>query len=385
VVEDKLDVASSLFTKHHFPLYISQADERIWKKVHQASEPLVTESSRLYMGLGGITQYLVSDNTGIPCIKGADIYRYGIRDDFLYLPRGLSIKDSNLEVMVKPKILVQRIVAHVTTPYPHIILMASLDEKGCLVHETVTYISQRRYADGFICALLNSALMSHIVYTLVYNRAVRTMDLIEPYGKLIPIRRINFTTAKAECDRLVEEGKKLYQGYLKTKDWNKVLRFVGERLPQKPDGTPDVEHEQSDVVHDLLAFLVEEMTRLHKEKQTEIKGFLNWLEAYLGVSVEELKNKTKIKEYYKAEVGWEGFRDALEQNRKAVQLSKDIDVSRREPQETIRAEFDPSVAKLRPVLERIELTDKLIDQIVYRLYGLTNDEIAVVEGQQSHD
>ncbi len=77
----------------------------------------------------------------------------------------------------------------------------------------------------------------------------------------------------------------------------------------------------------------------------------------------------------------EGFLGALEQNRKAIQLTKGVDITRREPQETIRAEFQASVTKLRPLLERIELTDKLIDQIVYRLYGLTEAEITVVEGR----
>jgi hypothetical protein len=51
--------------------------------------------------------------------------------------------------------------------------------------------------------------------------------------------------------------------------------------------------------------------------------------------------------------------------------------------------FDPQ-ADLTPLVElsqelaqvrgRIERTDALIDRIVYRLYGLTDEEIAVVEG-----
>ena len=32
-----------------------------------------------------------------------------------------------------------------------------------------------------------------------------------------------------------------------------------------------------------------------------------------------------------------------------------------------------------PLRERIEATDGLIDQVVYRLYGLTEEEIRVVE------
>jgi len=31
-------------------------------------------------------------------------------------------------------------------------------------------------------------------------------------------------------------------------------------------------------------------------------------------------------------------------------------------------------------LERVHLIDALIDQIVYRLYGLTEEEIQIVEG-----
>jgi len=37
--------------------------------------------------------------------------------------------------------------------------------------------------------------------------------------------------------------------------------------------------------------------------------------------------------------------------------------------------------RLAPLLRRIGRTDWLIDQIVYQLYGLTEEEIAVVEGR----
>jgi hypothetical protein len=52
--------------------------------------------------------------------------------------------------------------------------------------------------------------------------------------------------------------------------------------------------------------------------------------------------------------------------------------------------FDPDInltplvdlsEELAGVRDRIARTDALIDQIVYRLYGLTEEEIAVVEGR----
>lgn len=35
---------------------------------------------------------------------------------------------------------------------------------------------------------------------------------------------------------------------------------------------------------------------------------------------------------------------------------------------------------LAPLKARLKATDDLIDQVVYRLYGLTEKEIAIVEG-----
>ena len=50
-------------------------------------------------------------------------------------------------------------------------------------------------------------------------------------------------------------------------------------------------------------------------------------------------------------------------------------------QTRIRGEYEQSLAALRPLKSQLRETDALIDQIVYALYGLTDDEIAVVEGR----
>ncbi len=43
------------------------------------------------------------------------------------------------------------------------------------------------------------------------------------------------------------------------------------------------------------------------------------------------------------------------------------------------------MGKLLPLIERIAATDELIDQIVYKLYGLTEEEIGIVEGKMQGD
>jgi len=49
-------------------------------------------------------------------------------------------------------------------------------------------------------------------------------------------------------------------------------------------------------------------------------------------------------------------------------------------QEVKRA-YEESLSALFPIKEKLRLTDGLIDRIVYRLYGLTEEEIRIVEEQ----
>jgi len=43
--------------------------------------------------------------------------------------------------------------------------------------------------------------------------------------------------------------------------------------------------------------------------------------------------------------------------------------------------YEKSLEVLLPIKERLAKTDRLIDQIVYKLYGLTEEEIDIVEGR----
>jgi hypothetical protein len=106
-------------------------------------------------------------------------------------------------------------------------------------------------------------------------------------------------------------------------------------------------------VHDLLAFLAERMLEMNKQKQQEIKGFLGWLESYLGAKVEDITPKTKLQGYY--EHDYESFLAVLKRNSKKLA----VDPARREPEP--RAEFEGAMGKLLPLRERIRTTDELID------------------------
>ncbi len=130
-------------------------------------------------------------------------------------------------------------------------------------------------------------------------------------------------------------------------------------------------------VHGLLADLSRDLHRAHASCRDEVSGFLTWLEGHMGAKVDELSNKTKLRAYH--EHDYETIHGVLKANRRKLA----VDPLARAFTEHLRAEYDRSVAKLHPLLARIEATDRLIDQIVYQLYGLTDEEIALVEGESS--
>ena len=219
----------------------------------------------------------------------------------------------------------------------------------------------------YLLALINATLFSRIF--IWFSEVARRDDFPQldmATIRELPIRRINFTTPDDERDRQLEKAKTLYQRCFNRGSTDCVLGFVKGHLTADP--------ERTDIVHDLLAFLAEEMVEMNKTKGEEIRGFLHWLERGIETEIDTLKNKTKIQGYF--DLLFEELLDILKSNRRSIP----INLSDRNFQESLEHEFTKSLDKLNPLLTRIEQTDALIDQVVYQLYGLTDEEIAVVEG-----
>jgi hypothetical protein len=199
----------------------------------------------------------------------------------------------------------------------------------------------------------------------------------------IPIRRINFIISSQERTYYLEKAKNLYAYCLDKNDQACVLGFVDHHLTQQP--------EESDVVHDLLAFLAEEMIRLNKEKRAAQKEFLNWLVTTLRIlpdkegrkGIDVLTGKGKLADYpgdyQKGEspLAFEELLGILQKNKGHLGVS----LSDAGLVERVRREYKGSLERVLPLKERLAKTDALIDQVVYRLYGLTEEEIRVVEGK----
>src|SRR6266571_3891609 len=198
-----------------------------------------------------------------------------------------------------------------------------------------------------------------------------------------PIRRINFTTPPNDRASYLEKAKNLYEHAMSQDNQAPILSFVEHHLSKEP--------EESDVVHDMLAFLAEETIRLNKEKRGAQKEFLDWLVTTLKIlpdrdgrkGIDVLTGKSRLVDYpgdyQKGEppLEFEELLEILRKNRGRLGVS----LSDAGLVERMRGMYEGSLQRVLPLKKRLRRTDRLIDAVVYRLYGLTEEEVRVVEGR----
>jgi hypothetical protein len=178
--------------------------------------------------------------------------------------------------------------------------------------------------------------------------------------EMFPVRSIAFTTPERDRRSLFAKARQFYKASLAHGNVQGVLAFLAEQLAAKP--------ERGDVVHDLLAFLAEEMTNLNLQKRATANQFLTGLRDFQGIDSHALSPKGKLDEFWKLDT-FELFAH-FRANKLRIKDSEE---------EKIRGRFEKAKEELVPLEAQIAFTDDLIDQIVFRLYGLTPEEIKIVE------
>jgi type I restriction-modification system DNA methylase subunit len=472
-IDDSYSIASQKLTDQLWPIYAFDEFEEIYERIDSVSDPLGSLSD-LYFGIKNIKSKL-TQSTGVPMITGDNISRYEVVGDPPCLPKG-EIREKWEKKYLIPKLVVQRIVAHVTKPHPHIIVMASNDKEGRLAFDTATVVrsNDEDYSDDFLLAIINSRYTSWYLHRFVYNFSTRTMGFRDGFADKLPIRDIDFTTPANERAQHIETAVAAYED-----DRAAGADPADSATLGHVDTHLDAAPEQADVVHDLLAQCAREMADLKAERQTYNLDLTNWITAPSddegvglrdigryqpadGVTDTVLADKTderaklhihhlfaetdatdgsymvrvRAVARFKPEVERSSWPDTVpeeaERDRNGYVMTKPTDVcvlyecdeieaglavhwlealdNRGEGYSGYRdnatsrdysllnrvsnARFpnpsDKSVRDaLRPFLDsvqqaneldrQIRFTDGLIDQIVYRLYGLTDEEIAVVE------
>lgn len=199
-------------------LHGEKKDFEIFKKMNQSSRYLssITKTSR---GLP-FQKFLVKEKTKYPVVKGKTISRYSFWLSEEFLPE--QVVESNktkVNFLQQPKIMSQRIVAHVMKPRDHIIIMSAIDRQGLMNVDTVenTILTDVNYSLEFLLCLLNSKLISWYAYRYIFSKAIRTMDFDDYYLGKIPLPNIKIDNSVfidlanrmlSLKKRLVETGEK---------------------------------------------------------------------------------------------------------------------------------------------------------------------------------
>lgn len=213
----------------------------------------ISDISRTCRGLP-FQKYLVKETTKYPVVKGKTISRYKFGLSGEHLPEKVVKQNMKASFLQQPKIMSQRIVAHVTKPKDHIIIMSALDREGVLTVDTVenTIVTNKNYSLEFLLCLLNSKLISWYAYRYIFSKAIRTMDLDEYYLGKIPLPK-----TKIDNDYFEKIVNKILA-------LNKRLNEIGDK---KTDERRKIEEEikKTDAEIDELVYKLYEITDAEKK------------------------------------------------------------------------------------------------------------------------
>ena len=321
-------------------------------------------------------KYLSDQKLGEEAIRGSHIGRYVIvepkQGESVFFNRDLYLKGHPNSKKAfshqSQRVVYQRYAA--IDNYRRLIATI-LPENYFCSHTTGYLLSIKDYALGFLTSLLNSKILEWRFSLTSTNNNINGYEI-----ESLPIPKINFTTNSDRRQQGLENLINLYQKYQTDHQLDPILSQCEQHLNQQP--------EEADIIHDFLAYLAEQMIQFNQQKQTEIKGFLKWLERFIGCPVDTLKNKSKIQNYlgdYTKQqtldpaLDFDGLITILNQNKKLIK----IDPNSRKDQEPIENEYQTSLNTLLPIKTQLKNCDNLIDEIVYQLYGLTPEEKAIIE------
>ena len=251
--------------------------------------------------------------------------------------------------------------------------------------------------DKYLLTVLNSQVMKFL-FSIILPRL--RGGFFEPgyvFMKDMPIRRIENTTPDDERTGLTGEAITLYTQN-KQRD---LLTFIDAQLAHEP--------ERGDVVRDILAHLAEQMSDLQAQRHEAIGDFRIGLQGVLTTAELEKLHRLWTPTTPLSSLPAEDSRDKRKKRAESdemldvlgslatQQLDFYDDIGQLDERQWlwllkhkfgsrsnmagiahIYRNYHPRIAAVDELLRQ---TDRLINAIVYKLYGLTEEEVRIVEGR----
>jgi type I restriction-modification system DNA methylase subunit len=280
--------------------------------------------------------------------------------------------DTNLSEMRRvlygtPKLIVAK-VAYVPEVY--------LDSPGEIAGLNVNFIFESDVDLRYLLAMMNSRAMNHI-YREFFGALTMQKGYAQfqaPQLRLLPIPNVEFKTPDKERNNLVAELQTFYESAI---DKSAPSSQHFKALVNRTSICISSHSKKSDVAHDFLAYLADQMRRMHSEKHEVARTFLDWVESPLGlgVNIDDLKNRKKFDRFYEnPNLGTdEAFRELEDTFAKSKIRIRPKQLS------GLKREYEKVVVTLKPLLNQLLTTETVIDYLVYRLYDLSKSEVARVE------
>ena len=396
-----------------FPMYADEKSRAIYHKMKRVSVPL-GDISRTFRGFP--LQSKLREEKGTQdeeILMGADIRRYSFQTPRKFLPATL-IKNEKADLLRSVKIISQRIVAHVTRPVDHILLMSTLDNDGLINVDTVenTIIDDTNYSPKHVLALINSRLIGWFAYIFIFNKAIRTMDFDDYYvGKIFVPRTLckledtlsrNVDTMLVLCRQkhyLISMFKNLLANLNMTRKEKLSFYYSSPRIAElhgiSLSGTSRIGSDETGIVTkyyvkldgDSVVISVDtkeqeatlEITRLKFDDPVMSAFFYTILKEYDGVKTYKKSRKLYDTTVANMLVPRNTKSNLVEDNPEAI--SQTMDTLQKEF-EKIKHEFFGSpvlTANLAETEQKITEIDNAIDEKIFQIYGLSKDDVTFVK------
>lgn len=396
-----------LDTWNYWHIWSTDRDIEILKKILTYATLFRNFFINSFEGLGGIKKhFLPIDKGDVPILTGKDIDRfyikppaYSIKKSIIFSIEGKP-KTEKIKMLLQPKIVAQNVLTKINEPGERVLIKASIDKEGIFTFNTVQAIFLSNFENAFyIVALLNSTFISWFATYFIYNKAKLTMHFDREYVGKIPIVRATPDQQApiiSLVDAIIQKKKEYHsisqniEDYIDSSKANLInldefLKMatrefeVLSSIKVKTDNF-DALRVRIEANFAILEYgikrKIEEYEEIDEEEDVEVKGkyVIDWSSAGKG----EIKDIEAIEFLSKT---LENIKNFSKAKQKSI-WQKIAEVKVPEFNELVREgflKFKSAMQKAKELDEEIIKIDRAIDRLVYDLYGLTEEEIKVVE------
>jgi hypothetical protein len=317
-----------------------------------------------------------------PMLEGKDIGRYKLafKNKYIYYDKSvLNVMQDESIFLLPEKILVQRVSGGARP------LTATIDYGKHYTFNSINtlVLEENNYSTKYVLSLLNSRLLNFYYVTNYTNLSSLTVNISNKFLREIPIYKINFGTSEKFSKKIFNVGLDKYNEHLIGENKEEIIHFVEENMLNTTGRT--------DIIHDYLGFMADQMIKVFKEKRKIENLFWGEINSVTSTSnfdvlrnrgkwEKTLAKRTECKRYVDPESrSTKHLDESLGWDEEAFKAFAGMLIGKSSVTPAMIDVYRKHAPEYQELSHRIKETDDLIDQIVYRLYGLTDEEIEIVE------